>query len=140
MATNRAKVAARERARRRRLELDAERARRDEQIEQAGAEFFQAQESYRVAAAQMGAAVTTLESLGESSQRIQLLLEISTADLRRVRQVGRVATASGSTVEAGSGGGEGGPSRAVHRPMEARRPIDGSPRAGRDDAGLEVSS
>lgn len=99
MATNRAKVAARERARRRRLELDAERARRDEQIEQAGAEFFQAQESYRVAAAQMCAAVATLESLGESSQRIQLLLEISAADLRRVRQVGRVATASGSTAE-----------------------------------------
>lgn len=87
MATNRAKVAARERARRRRLELDAERARRDGQIEEAGAEFFQAQETHRAAAALMSSAVTTLEALGESSQRIQLLLEISAADLRRVRQV-----------------------------------------------------
>lgn len=140
MATNRAKVAARERARRRRLELDAERARRDEQIEQAGAEFFHAQESYRVATAQMCAAVTTLESLGESSQRIQLLLEINAADLRRVRQVGRAATASGSTAEARAGGARGVPSRAVHRPMEARRPIDGSSRAARDETGLEASS
>ncbi|WP_154793215.1 hypothetical protein [Occultella kanbiaonis] len=94
MSANRSKVAARERARQRRLELDAERARRDEQIEQAAAEFFQAQGAHREAAARMGAAAATLAALGESSQRIQLLLEVSAADLRRLRQISRESGAS----------------------------------------------
>lgn len=95
--------AARERARERRLKLDAERARRDEQIEEAAAEFFEAEDRREELLRQiadveraMGDAVVKLSGLGESAQRVRTLLD---TDARTVRRLQRAAATGDSTAE-----------------------------------------
>lgn len=90
--STRAKVAARDKARQRRAELDAERARRDEAVEVAAAGFFEAADErtdllrqVSTIEARMTAAIGTLVELGESAERISALLDIDAAELRRLR-------------------------------------------------------
>lgn len=83
---------ARERARQRRLELDAERAARDAQIEDATAAFYESADTCedlreQIAAAEtaMGTAIQTLLDLKESPQRIQALLDIDATEYKRLK-------------------------------------------------------
>ena len=92
MVSTSKKQAARDRARQARLRLDAERAERDQKIEEAAAAFFTAVDEreelmvkVRDLEESMNAAIVTLRSLGESQTRIADLLGI---DRRRVRQAG----------------------------------------------------
>lgn len=96
MASTRTSVkkTSRERARQKRAELDAERARRDAAIEDAAASFYDAADARAGLLAQLeeidqtrGLAVATLAELKESNQRISQLLEIPTAEVRRLREL-----------------------------------------------------
>lgn len=84
----------RERARQKRAELDAERARRDAAIEDAAASFYDAEDARTALLRQLeeidqtrGLAVATLAELKESNQRIAQLLEIPAAEVRRLREL-----------------------------------------------------
>lgn len=84
--------AARERARRRRLELDADRARRDEQIEDAAARFYESAEAAAALREQiarveqeMSAAIGDLLDLKEPAGRIRGLLELDAGEFARLR-------------------------------------------------------
>lgn len=95
------RTSARDRAREARLALDAERARRDEKIEDAAAQFFDALDERAEVLAQlerldtaMGAAVDALTALGESTSRISALLDIDAKELRRLRPTTERKTAA----------------------------------------------
>lgn len=101
------KQAARDRARKARLRLDAERAERDRKIEEAAATFFAAADDrdelmvkVRGLEESMDAAIVTLRSLGESQTRIADLLGI---DRRRVRQAGSAESSHGTVQTDGAG-------------------------------------
>lgn len=86
------RTSARERARARRLELDAARARRDEQLEEAAAQFYDAVDECETLAAQIeqaeqskSSAIQALLDLDEKPDRIMALLDIDAAELRRLR-------------------------------------------------------
>jgi len=86
------KASARERARAQRIALDVERARRDEQIEAAAAGFYEAtdnaeslREQIRQNEVAMTRAVQALIELKERPERIQSLLGIDAAELRRLK-------------------------------------------------------
>jgi hypothetical protein len=86
------RTSSRDRAREARLALDAERARRDEKIEDAAAKFFDAVEERAELVAQldgldttMGAAIEALTTLGEPVNRIAALLDIDVKEVRRLR-------------------------------------------------------
>lgn len=102
--TTKAKVAAREKARQRRAELDVERARRDEAVENAAAGFYEAADERdalltKVAAieARMSTAIGELVELGEPADRICALLDIDGTELRRLRP--RATRKAPATVE-----------------------------------------
>lgn len=85
-------TSARDRARARRLELDAERAKRDELIEEAAAMYFEAADEREELLAQIedaddrrAAAFQRLTELGESPARITALLEIDTKEIKALR-------------------------------------------------------
>lgn len=103
-------TSARERARAARLRLDAERARRDEQIEAAAARYFEAVDARDAIERQidalrekirttvevdMGSALRDLTSLGESAARQRELLDIDEAERRRLRSLGEPDSAAG---------------------------------------------
>lgn len=86
-----AQVAARQRARQARLELDAERIAREEQVDDAAADYLLLAderatllESIRTIEKRMLAPVSRLVELGESRRRIVALLDLGTDDARRV--------------------------------------------------------
>jgi len=86
------RTSARDRAREARLALDAERAKRDEKIEDAAAQFFDAIDERAELVAQldrldgmMGAAIEALTTLGEPVNRISALLDIDVKEMRRLR-------------------------------------------------------
>ena len=96
-------TSARERARAARLRLDAERARRDEQIEAAATRYFEAvdardaierkiealrEEISTTVEVDMGAALRDLADLGETAVRQRELLGIDEAERRRLRALG----------------------------------------------------
>ena len=88
------KKTSRERARARRAELDAARAERDAAIEAAAASFFDADdfraelaERIRRIYTECAAAVATLVELKEPNSRIAALLDITAAEVRRLREL-----------------------------------------------------
>lgn len=94
MATNRSKVAARERARQRRLELDAERRRHDERVEAVVGDYIgledqrqQLREKIAAIEVQMDEPIRDLLALGQSSRRIEALLELSPDEARAIRRL-----------------------------------------------------
>ncbi|KIQ07691.1 hypothetical protein [Curtobacterium flaccumfaciens] len=95
MARTSTKKDNRERARQRRAELDAERARRDAAIEEAASTFFDANDDREELIAKLDAidvdralAVQTLVELKETNPRIAQLLDIPVAEVRRLRDLG----------------------------------------------------
>lgn len=78
-------VAARERARAARMEIDAERMNRDAQIEEAAASYFVQEQSYIAARLEMGKQVQALTDLGQSNARIAALLGTTTKHVRELR-------------------------------------------------------
>jgi hypothetical protein len=94
MARTSAKKDNRERARQRRAELDAERARRDAAIEDAASSFFDAADARDELMAKLDAidldralAIQTLVDLKETNPRIAQLLDIPAAEVRRLREL-----------------------------------------------------
>lgn len=94
VASTKVKKTSRERARQRRVELDAARARRDAAIEDAAAAFYDADDARAAVLAQLeqidqtrALAVAALADLKEPNQRIAQLLEIPTAEVRRLREL-----------------------------------------------------
>lgn len=105
MARTSRKIEARERARQARVRLDADRARRDEQIEEAAASFFTSTDAEAELRAKLEAitaeqddAIRALLDLGETQKRVSDLLEITPARVREAR----------STPPAGEAAGNGG--------------------------------
>ena len=103
MARTSTKKNNRERARQRRVELDAERARRDAAIEEAASTFFDANDDRDELIAKLDAidvdralAVQSLVELKETNPRIAQLLDIPMTEVRRLRELG--ATASSEVV------------------------------------------
>jgi hypothetical protein len=95
MARTSTKKDNRERARQRRAELDAERARRDAAIEEAASTFFDANDDREELIAKLDAidvdralAVQSLVELKETNPRIAQLLDIPVAEVRRLRELG----------------------------------------------------
>jgi hypothetical protein len=95
MARTSTKKDNRERARQRRAELDAERARRDAAIEEAASTFFDANDDREELIAKLDAidvdralAVQSLVELKETNPRIAQLLDIPLAEVRRLRDLG----------------------------------------------------
>ncbi len=95
MARTSTKKDNRERARQRRAELDAERARRDAAIEEAASTFFDANDDRDELIAKLDAidvdralAVQSLVELKETNPRIAQLLDIPVAEVRRLRDLG----------------------------------------------------
>lgn len=95
MARTSTKKDNRERARQRRAELDAERARRDAAIEEAASTFFDANDDREELIAKLDAidvdralAVQSLVELKETNPRIAQLLDIPAAEVRRLRDLG----------------------------------------------------
>ena len=95
MARTSTKKDNRERARQRRAELDAERARRDAAIEEAASTFFDANDDRDELIAKLDAidvdralAVQSLVELKETNPRIAQLLDIPAAEVRRLRELG----------------------------------------------------
>ncbi|MCS6587007.1 hypothetical protein NYQ25_18720 [Curtobacterium flaccumfaciens pv. flaccumfaciens] len=95
MARTSTKKDNRERARQRRAELDAERARRDAAIEEAASTFFDANDDREELIAKLDAidvdralAVQSLVELKETNPRIAQLLDIPVAEVRRLRDLG----------------------------------------------------
>lgn len=95
MARTSTKKDNRERARQRRAELDAERARRDAAIEEAASTFFDANDDREGLIAKLDAidvgralAVQSLVELKETNPRIAQLLDIPVAEVRRLRDLG----------------------------------------------------
>lgn len=91
MAKTSKKIEARERARQARVRLDAERARRDEQIEDAAAAFFtstdqeqELREKLAAIVAEQDRSIGDLLDLGETQKRIADLLEIPPSRVREV--------------------------------------------------------
>ncbi len=114
-----AQVAARQRARQARLELDAERIAREEQVDDAAADYLlladeraKLLESVRTIEGRMLAPVSRLVELGESRRRIVALLNLGTDDARRVgahirnlkAQAERAATGTREVIETGPTG------------------------------------
>ena len=102
-----------ERARARREELDAERARRDQQIEEAAGKFFDAADEREELEARLNAldveraeAIGTLTTLGEPAGRVTKLLDITPAELRRLR--GLTASEGDDADASGPASGDGG--------------------------------
>lgn len=100
------KRSSRERARLRRTELDADRARRDAAIEEAAAAFYEAEDARAEILSKLdeldqarGRAVATLADLKETNQRIGQLLEIPTAEVRRLRELIEAAAAEAVVTE-----------------------------------------
>ena len=108
-------TSARERARAARLRLDAERARRDEQIEAAAARYFEAVDERDAIERQiealhekirttvevdMSSALRDLTALGESAARQRELLDINEAERRRLRAVGEEQASPAATPDA----------------------------------------
>lgn len=92
MARTTKQIDARERARKARLRVDAEREQRDRKIEDAAADYFTAADNYAEVSrkleeieSRMGTAVKSLLDLGESQVRIAALLGIDTKEVRRLR-------------------------------------------------------
>ncbi|TCU43291.1 hypothetical protein [Curtobacterium sp. PhB146] len=95
MARTSTKKDNRERARQRRAELDAERARRDAAIEEAASTFFDANDDREELIAKLDAidvdralAVQSLVELKETNPRIAQLLDIPASEVRRLRELG----------------------------------------------------
>lgn len=116
MARTSTKKDNRERARQRRAELDAERARRDAAIEEAASTFFDANDDREELIAKLDAidvdralAVQSLVELKETNPRIAQLLDIPVAEVRRLRDLGaesaspRANDGATSDVEASEG-------------------------------------
>ncbi|TFH68148.1 hypothetical protein [Cellulomonas sp. HD19AZ1] len=94
MATTRTadRTAARERARQRRLELDAEQIKRDQQVDEAVADFYAAADEIddlrrKIAAAEQeqSDAIGRLLALDEKPKRAQALLAIDAAEWNRLK-------------------------------------------------------
>lgn len=103
MARTSTKKDNRERARQRRAELDAERARRDAAIEEAASTFFDANDDREELIAKLDAidvdralAVQSLVELKETNPRIAQLLDIPVAEVRRLRELSAAPAATGS--------------------------------------------
>lgn len=101
MARTSAKKDNRERARQRRAELDAERARRDAAIEDAASSFFDANDARDELVAKLDAidldralAIQTLVDLKETNPRIAQLLDIPAAEVRRLRELAAAPASS----------------------------------------------
>jgi hypothetical protein len=107
MARTSTKKDNRERARQRRAELDAERARRDAAIEDAASTFFDADDARDELVAKLDAidldralAIQALVDLKETNPRIAQLLDIPAAEVRRLRELSAPPAAARS--DAGS--------------------------------------
>lgn len=90
------KTAARARARQRRILLDAERALRDEAIEEAASQFFQfsdhrdqLREQIAELEARMATPISQLVELGEPQRRIAQLLDLTVEEVRHLRAAGK---------------------------------------------------
>lgn len=90
------KTAARARARQQRIVLDAERARRDEAIEEAASQFFQfsdqrdqLREQIAELETQMAAPISQLAELGEPQRRIAQLLDLTVEEVKQLRAAGK---------------------------------------------------
>lgn len=108
MARTSTKKDNRERARQRRAELDAERARRDAAIEDAASTFFDADDARDELMAKLEAidldralAIQTLVELKETNPRIAQLLDIPAAEVRRLRELGSEPAGSRANDDAG---------------------------------------
>jgi hypothetical protein len=94
MARTSTKKDNRERARQRRAELDAERARRDAAVEDAASTFFDADDARDELLTKLDAidldralAIQALVELKETNPRIAQLLDIPAAEVRRLREL-----------------------------------------------------
>lgn len=103
MARTSRKVEARERARQARVRLDADRARRDEQIEEAAASFFTSTDAeaelrakLEAITAEQDGAIRTLLDLGETQKRVSDLLEITPARVREARSTSPAGEVAGN--------------------------------------------
>lgn len=107
MARTSTKKDNRERARQRRAELDADRARRDAAIEDAASTFFDADDARDELMTKLEAidldralAIQTLVELKETNPRIAQLLDIPAAEVRRLRELGAKPAGSRANGEA----------------------------------------
>jgi hypothetical protein len=117
MARTSTKKDNRERARQRRAELDAERARRDAAIEEAASTFFDANDDREDLIAKLDAidvdralAVQSLVELKETNPRIAQLLDIPVAEVRRLRELGASTPSEAEHADrdaSGTGPGDG---------------------------------
>lgn len=94
--SNASKTAARARARQQRILLDAERALRDEAIEEAASQFFQfsdqrdqLREQITELETQMAAPISQLIELGEPQRRVAQLLDLTVEEVKQLRAAGR---------------------------------------------------
>lgn len=101
------RVVARNRARERRLALDADRRRRDERVDVAVADFDLAAADREAALAAvtacevaMGSALSAVLAEGESTERAAALCEVNPSEVRRLTRLG-----SGQADDAADGGG-----------------------------------
>lgn len=100
------KTAARARARQRRILLDAERALRDEAIEEAASQFFQfsdhrdqLRERIAEVEARMAAPISQLVELGEPQRRIAQLLDLTVEEVRHLRAASKPKNSEAEGVE-----------------------------------------
>lgn len=109
MARTSAKKDNRERARQRRAELDAERARRDAAIEDAASTFFDADDARDELLSKLDAidldralAIQTLVDLKETNPRIAQLLDVPAAEVRRLRELVAAPASPRASAEPGA--------------------------------------